>query len=177
MNKISFRSATKLLIQELTTNNLNQAVQLYAQGILMEVPPGSTDSEENLMKLLKNHLRRYLHHHQQRQIWLAFKAATPQGLLDFYHYQRSIRIRFICAIPPRQGIGTYLMVKLAKFAIQKEIEMIRSTVSTQDRRAIDFYFTHLGFTQTGQRKEDDGLVLYLAVIEPKTLLRRGKFLF
>jgi hypothetical protein len=160
-----------VVIRELSAKNLNQAVRIYAQGVLMEVPPGSTDSEETLTKILKANLRRYIVQHQQRQIWLAFKTNTPCGLLDFYLFKRSIRIRFICAIPPRQGTGTHLMMELAKFAIQKRVEKIRSTVSTQDLRAINFYFTHLGFTQTGYQKENDGLMLFLAVIDPKILLQ------
>ncbi len=136
----------------------------------MEEPPGSTEPLEELCESLRLHLKIYLHQRKNRHIWLALEHDLVVGLLDFYHQPEELFIRFICAIPPRHGNGTRLLRHLADYGLSKHIPMIKTTVSSLDQRAKEFYFRHLGFQKIGSRTEDLGFDLYIIKIHPQDLL-------
>jgi len=136
----------------------------------MEIPPGSKESLETLIQIMRHHLQSYLLKKDTRRIWLSFTGNQPCGLLDFYFKTSTIHIRFLCSIPPSQGIGTQLMTHLAQFALNNDLKIIRTTVSSLDQRAMNFYFDHLGFFKTGKRAEEPNFDLFLAAVYPKELL-------
>ena len=160
-------------MHELTEANLSDAANVYAQGLLMEVPPGSNEPLSNLSNLMHKHLQSHLQRKSTRQIWIAKIKDQLCGILDFYHYKKTIRIRFLCAVPPRHGIGTQLMAFLANFALLNNIKIIKTTVSSLDNRAIHFYFQHLGFKQTERKPEGTGFDLFLAAVKPEDLQKNA----
>lgn len=169
---LSITSLKPIKVVELTKDRLDEASRVYAQGLLSEDPPGSTESLEDLTESLRLHLRIYLQRKKNRHIWLAEVDAEIKGILDYIHEGAEIFIRFICAVPSGHGIGTQLIRYLAKYASQREVTIIRSTVSSIDSRACKFYFDHLGFEKTGKRPEGSGFDLFLAAINPQEILRK-----
>ena len=129
-----------------------------------------TEPLDVLTELTKESLQQYLERKETRHIWIATIGENIRGLLDFYLEESDIRIRFICAIRPGQGVGTQLMRHLAEFSQTKRVSTIRSTVSSLDRRAIGFYFDHLGFEKAGQHLKEPGFCLFAAAIDPEDLL-------
>ncbi|MFX0078690.1 MAG: GNAT family N-acetyltransferase, partial [Candidatus Hermodarchaeota archaeon] len=121
---------------------------------------------------MRLHLRIFLMEQQKknRHIWLALEGTSIIGLLDFYHRPDEIFIRFICAIPPHQGTGTRLLRHLAEYGQSHNLTVIRTTVSSIDSRALNFYFKHLGFQKVGTRTEEPGFELYVIVIDSNVLL-------
>lgn len=144
---------------------------MYAQGLLMEEPPGSTEPLQELTESLQLHLQIYLHQKGNRHILLVQIEKSIIGLVDFYHNPEELFIRFICAIPPRQGLGTQMLRHLAEYCLTHDIALIKSTVSSLDQRACNFYFNRLGFQKVGTRVEEPGFDLYLAEIHPDILLK------
>lgn len=159
-----------LQITSLSEHNLEIAARIYAQGLLMEEPPGSSEPLEELVEIMRLHLQTALDVRTNRHIWLAIAKEQVKGLVDFYHRQGGLFIRFICAIPPRKGVGTWLLQQLAQYAINHRIDIVNATVSSRDSRAQRFYFQHLNFQKTGSRIDEPGLELYLAEISSKILL-------
>ncbi len=168
---VSISPSNKVTIVELSKVWIEKAARLYAEGLLMEEPPGSTDTLEDLSDSLQLHLEIYLQQKKNRHIWLALENDTVVGLLDFYHRPEELFIRFICAIPPRRGTGTRLLHHLANYGFSQQINVIRTTVSSLDLRAQQFYFRHLGFQKIGRRTEDPGFDLYICKIRPQDLLK------
>jgi hypothetical protein len=158
-----------LQLAPLSTQNLEQAARIYAEGLLMEEPPGSSGPLDELIESLELHLQIVLKAKVNRLIWLATLNNMVKGLLDFYHRPTELFIRFICAIPPGQGTGTWLLNQLAQYGISQKIESIKATVSALDSRAQQFYFHHLGFQKVGSRLEEQGFELILAKISSQTL--------
>jgi ribosomal protein S18 acetylase RimI-like enzyme len=109
---------------------------------------------------------------QNRHIWLALEGTSIIGLLDFYHKPEELFIRFICAIPPYKGTGTLLLQHLAEYGQSHYLPVIRTTVSSIDSRALNFYFEHLGFQKVGTRKDEPGFELYVVVTQPQMLLEK-----
>jgi hypothetical protein len=172
MYLINSKPVKTIYICDLGRELLDAASRVYAQGLLMEKPPGSKESLENLVQIMRHHLQTYLLRESTRRIWLGLIGNQPRGLLDFYLQPRTIRIRFLCAIPPGQGVGTQIMVHLAQFAQNNGLKKIHTTVSSLDRRAMNFYFHHLGFLKTGKSTEEPDFDLFLASIDPQEILRR-----
>jgi len=164
--------ARPISVHEMSKTNLDVAAHVYAQGLLAEVPPGSTAPLEEVERGMRRHLQRLLWRKSTRRVWLARMEGTPCGILDFFHRKWSLRIRFLCAVPQDEGIGTQLLGHLARFAVNLRVRGIRCTVSTLDERALHFYFRHLGFRQLGIRHEEPGFDLALAAIQPSELLQR-----
>ena len=161
-----------LIVREFADEDLIEVAQVYAQGLLMEAPPGSEEPLESLIPAIRGHLKEWLQTEKTRRLWVAIIKNRIRGLLDFYHEPSEIRVRFIATVVPRQGIGTHLMVELAKYAVAHQVEVIHSSVSSIDKRAQQFYFQHLGFTKIGQRPESPGFDLFLVSVKPQELLRR-----
>jgi ribosomal protein S18 acetylase RimI-like enzyme len=160
-------------IVEFSKKHLDQTAYIYAQGLLMEKPPGSTEPLDELTEGLRLHLKIYLlKQRKDRHIWLAFEGTSINGLLDFYHKPDELFIRFICAIPPHQGTGTRLLRHLAEYGQSHNLTTIRTTVSSIDLRALKFYCEHLGFQKVGTRTEEPGFELYVITIQPKVLLEK-----
>ncbi len=138
----------------------------------MEKPPGSTEPLDELTEGMRLHLRIFLLEQQKknRHIWLALEDTSIIGLLDFYHKPDELFIRFICAIPPYQGTGTRLLQRLAEYGQSHNLTVIRTTVSSIDSRALNFYFEHLGFQKVGTRVEEPGFELFVVAIQPQVLL-------
>ena len=157
-------------IVPLSKDNLEQAAGIYARGLLMETPPGSTEPLDELIEALELHLQIVLGIKEDRIIWLATRHNFVKGLLDFYHRPTELFIRFICAIPPRQGTGSHLLSHLAHYGLSHQIDLITSTVSSLDKRAQQFYFDHLGFQKAGSRFEEPGFELYVAEVSPQALI-------
>ena len=162
-----------LQIAPLSKENLEQAAQIYAKGLLMEKPPGSAEPLEELTKSLELHLQVTLGTKDNRVIWLAMRHHTVKGLLDFLQHPTDLFVRFICAIPPRQGTGTWLLHQLAQYAVQHRIDSVKATVSSLDSRAQQFYFQHLGFQKVGSRIEEPGLELFMAKVSTQKLHARS----
>lgn len=159
-------------VHELSKTNLDATAHIYAQGLLAEVPPGAKASLEEVERGMRRHLQRLLWRNSTRRVWLARREGTACGILDFFQLKRIIRIRFVCAIPQDEGIGTQLLTRLAKFGVALRVPVIRCTVSMLDERALHFYFRHLGFRQVGMRSEEPGFSLALAAIDSSELLQR-----
>jgi hypothetical protein len=168
----SISPAKSLKIIPLSKQNLEQAARIYAQGLLMEEPPGSTEPLEELITSLELHLQIALGVKENRIIWLAMSHTLVKGLLDFYQRPAELFVRFICAIPPRQGTGTWLLHQLAVYGVQHQIDSVKATVSSLDSRAQQFYFQHLGFQKVGSRIDEPGLELFIAEISSQTLYER-----
>ena len=162
-----------LQMAPLSKQNLEQAARVYAQGLLMEEPPGSSEPLEALVESLELHLQIALGAKENRLIWLAMLNNTVKGLLDFYHRPTELFVRFICAIPPRQGTGTWLLHQLAQYAISREIHFIKAMVSSLDSRAQQFYFHRLGFQKVGSRFEEPGFELFLIKVASSVLYNRS----
>ena len=139
----------------------------------MEKPPGSTEPLDELTEGLRLHLKIFLlEKKENRHIWLALEDPSIIGLLDFYHKPDELFIRFICAIPPYQGTGTRLLRQLAEYGQSHNLTAIRTTVSSIDSRALNFYFEHLGFQKVGTRVEEPGFELFVVAIHPQVLLEK-----
>lgn len=139
----------------------------------MEKPPGSAEPFDELKEGIRVHLRIFLlEQKKNRYIWLALEDTTIIGLLDFYHKPDELFIRFICAIPPGKGTGTRLLRHLAEYGQAHNLTVIRTTVSSIDSRALNFYFEHLGFQKVGSRIEEPGFELFVAAIQPQVLLEK-----
>jgi len=160
----------RISVHELSKTNLDAAAHVYAQGLLAEVPPGAKAPLEEVERTMRRHLQRLLWRKSNRRVWLARREGTACGILDFYQRKRTLRIRFLCAIPQDEGIGTQLLTHLAKFGVNLQIPVIRCTVSLLDERALHFYFRRLGFHQVGIRPEEPGFDLALAETRSSDLL-------
>jgi hypothetical protein len=167
---LSISLPTSLEVIPLTREYHNQAAHIYAQGLLMEKPPGSSEPLDELVEALELHLKIALGIEENRKIWLAMKRNVVKGLVDFYHRSSELVIRFICAIPPRQGTGSVLMYHLARYGLQHQINLISATVSSLDERAQQFYFSYLGFQKVGSRFDEPGFELFLAEVSPQALI-------
>ena len=160
-------------IVEFSKKHLEETASIYAQGLLMEKPPGSTEPLDELTEAMRLHLKIFLMEQEKnRHIWLALEGTSIIGLLDFYHKPDELFIRFICAIPPHQGTGTRLLRHLAVYGQSHNLPLIRTTVSSIDSRALNFYFEHLGFQKVGIRTEEPGFELYVIAIQPRVLLEK-----
>lgn len=160
-------------IVELSKKHLDETASVYAQGLLMEKPPGSTESLDELTEGLRLHLKIFLMEQKKnRHIWLALEDTAIIGLLDFYHRPDELFIRFICAIPPNKGTGTRLLQHLAEYGQSHNLTAIRTTVSSIDSRALNFYFEHLGFQKVDTRVEEPGFELFVAAIQTQALLKK-----
>ena len=78
----------------------------------------------------------------------------------------SLHIEFICTDKLRKGIGSLLMVKVAKYAISNRIPKVVSTVSSTDKRAVGFYKS-AGFKLTGMYEG----FLHRATADPANILK------
>jgi hypothetical protein len=157
-------------IKELAKEDLAKAAVFYAQGVLMEVPPGSTASQAELTEIMRMDLELYMKKKRNRIIWLAEEGEAVKGIVDFFLENSQIHIRFLGAIPTSIGTGTLLLHHLARFARSKNVERITAEVSQSDPRAWNFYFKHLGFQNRGICTEEPGLTVHLAEIQPQILL-------
>lgn len=160
-------------IVEFSKKHLDETASVYAQGLLMENPPGSTESLKELTEGLRLHLKIFLMEKKKnRHIWLALERTAIIGLLDFYHRPYELFIRFLCAIPPHKGTGTHLLRHLAEYGQSHNLTVIRTTVSSIDSRALNFYFEHLGFQKIDTRVEEPGFEVFVAAIQPQALLEK-----
>jgi hypothetical protein len=171
---ILFLEPMKISVDTLDKVDLEAAASIYAQGILMEKPPGSQEPLGDVVRGMRQHLQRHLRRRTTRQVWVAKRNGSPCGILDFDQKDQRIHIRFICGIPPRHGIGTQLMAHLAKYATTHKVPLISTTVSTLDTRAMRFYFQHLGYQRAGLTNQKIGFDLYYAIIDTELLLQRVK---
>jgi hypothetical protein len=167
---LSISLPTSLEVIPLSKEYRKQAARIYAQGLMMENPPGSSEPLDELVEALELHLEIALGVEENRAIWLAVKKNVVKGLLDFYHRSSELVIRFICAIPLRQGTGSLLIYNLAQYGLQHQIDQISATVSSLDERAQQFYFSHLGFQKVGSRFDEPGFELFLAEVSPQALI-------
>ncbi len=141
----------------------------------MEKPPGSTEPLDELTEGMRLHLKIFLlEKKENRHIWLALEGTSIIGLLDFYHKPDELFIRFICAIPPYKGTGTRLLRHLAEYGQSHNLTVIRTTVSSIDSRALNFYFEHLGFQKVSTRVEQPGFELLVVAIQPQVLLEKSQ---
>ncbi len=172
MNQKIPTPSTPISVHELEEVVLAGAARVYAQGLLLETPPGSTEPFEELARVMRLHLLRHLRHRNTRRIWVGIREGHLCGILDFYHRTYIIHIRFLCGIPTGQGIGTQIMAHLARYAIDNNIALITATVSSLDERAMNFYFHHLRFRRIGFANQKFGFDLFFATTEPKLLLSK-----
>lgn len=166
-------SIKSLKIVPLSKQNLEEAARVYAQGLLMEEPPGSTEPLDELITSLELHLQVALGVKENRIIWLATSHNLVKGLLDFYQRPAELFVRFICAIPPGHGTGTWLLHQLAEYGVQHQVDSVKATVSSLDSRAQQFYFEHLGFQKVGSRIDEPGFELFIAEISSQMLFERS----
>jgi hypothetical protein len=157
-------------VRDLEVEDLDVVAKLYAQGVLMQVPPGSTASLEELTEIMRMDLELLLEEKRNRLVWLAVENEVVKGIVDFFVEPPQIRIRFLGAIPPGKGIGTILLFHVGQLHFLKNISVITAEVSKSDSRAWSFYFNHLGFEDQGVSTKEPGLTLHHAVIAVQTLL-------
>jgi len=157
-------------VRDLEGKDLDVVAAFYAQGVLMQIPPGSKASLEELTAIMKMDLELFLKKKGNRNVWLAVENGVVKGIIDFFVEPPQIRIRFLGAIPTGKGTGTLLLLHVGQLYFSKDISIITAEVSKSDSRAWSFYFNHIGFEDQGVCTKEPGLTLHLAVIAPQTLL-------
>jgi len=161
-----------VIVREIEEGDVEEAAVVYARGLLREKPPGSNLPLNQLTKDVQGHLRRALAQREEgRRVWITLREGRICGVIDFLHRGRRIKIRFICADPPGEGVGTRLMRRLAMYGVKHGVKEICATVSPIDQRAMNFYFHHLPFQQVGT-EPGPGFALLLASANPSELLSR-----
>lgn len=133
------------MIEILTKDDLVEAAKVYMKGLSMEIPIGYKSLQDSIKSL------------ERTKCFVYKENNAILGLVCFNTTGPEIIIEFICAIKPRNGIGSSLLKKLAEFALKNNSIFISSTVSTQDERALRFY-EHCGFLKYGQQLDDDLLL-------------------
>lgn len=145
------------MIEELRKKDLNKAVEVYSKGLLMEEPEGAPDHKKIKSDLIKN---KCLVYKERKDI---------DGLVTYAEGEEGIILTFICALTPGQGIGSKLLRQIALEGTKKNIHIIKTVISSEDRRALRFYLKTCGFKIYGKHF-DYGFPIYQAEITPKELL-------
>jgi ribosomal protein S18 acetylase RimI-like enzyme len=133
------------MIEELQAKDIKQVADVYVRGLAEQNPPGEKISPEQAEEKLRH------------KSCLVYKTGgVIEGLLLFsISDPRTITIDFICSLKHRRGVGSELLRYLAEHSGKEGIKYIHSTVSTWDKRAMDFY-KHCGFKKYGERLEEHG---------------------
>lgn len=134
------------MIEELTSQDIPAAAEVYLKGLQMETPPGNSDVPSLVEKLRKVD-------------GFIFKEEKVLGLITYTVKDKNIVLDFISSIVPRRGIGRNLMETLREFGKENTLEYITARESTEDEVAMGFYKA-LGFEKYGEQDED-GLLLNL----------------
>jgi len=124
------------MIEELKSQDLKEAAEIYSKTIQLENPPGTISIENAIQQLQKNFVHRKYHVFVSKDE----KTNKMNGILIFRMFDKKIKIFFIGAFPAEKGTGSNLMKKLAEFASQHKIDIILSNVSAYDEMAKNFYF-------------------------------------
>ena len=129
------------MIEKLRKRDLEKAIIVSPKGLSLETPPGNMNN-----KIISRELKKTI-------CYVHKTKGNLDGLTNFkINKNGNITLMFICAIRPRQGIGTELMHEVAKFALKKKIKWIYSGVSSKDKRATKFYYSlkFKPYSKTGQ---------------------------
>jgi len=144
-------------IEFLKSEEIDEAARVYVKGISMEIPPGRATLGSTRIILKK--LYCFVH-----------KAdARIDGVVTFRHRDESIDINFICALALRRGVGKALMERVADFGLDKNVDYIYSTVSSEDERVMKFY-DYCGFKKYDEYFEKEGLLLHAVKAAPSEIL-------
>lgn len=146
------------IVQRLQSAEIDEAAGVFKIGLRLQMP-----SEKGDLEKIKKTL-------QKRGCNVYKDKGRIKGLVYFEKFRNDIRVRFICAIALRQGIGSALMLDLAKHAKREGIRWIRTAVFIGDKRDRNFYDA-LGFVPY---RRIDSTGMYLKV-RPKVLLNRLKY--
>ena len=145
------------MIEKLKRKDIQKAAKVYNKGLQMEIPPGFSTLDETLKKL------------ETRHVFVYKDDGKINGLISFtLKSNDKIKIDFICAMKPRKGIGKKLMNKLVDFSIKNKIELIFTSASSIDKRALNFYES-CGFEKFGKYRSYQNLVLYRIKTTPKLI--------
>ncbi len=132
------------MIESLAEEDFHELVELYVRCTQMEKPPGNATVE-------------YVTKDLQRVSTFVYKEDNHiVGFVTYiYKTKTQISIDFICSNKQRKGIGSALMLHLAKYACEKGLVWIYSTVSAKDRGAQLFY-KRCGFREYARVAADYG---------------------
>lgn len=145
------------MIERLRKLDIERAITVFQKGLSLEIPPGNMGR-----KIIGNELRKticYVHKTNGRL----------DGLVNFkLNKGGSITLMFICTLKPRNGVGTELMLEVAKFALGKKVKWVYSLVSFRDKRATSFYY-RLNFKSYAKKKKFG----YYMRAKPISILKSG----
>lgn len=144
-------------IESLKSEEVDEAARVYVKGISMEIPPGSATMEGTRVILKKMYC--FVHK----------TGGCIDGVVTFRHRDESIDINFICALTLRRGIGKALMERVAAFGLDKNVDYIYSTVSSEDERVMKFY-DYCGFKKYDEYFEKEVLLLHAVKATPSEIL-------
>ncbi|MEM3272794.1 MAG: GNAT family N-acetyltransferase [Candidatus Micrarchaeaceae archaeon] len=116
----------------LRQNDLDEAAKVFQRCLHREVPKG----HEPLLAI-KNNLKRFT-------CFVYKENYRIRGLAWFRMKQNHVELLFICSNRLRRKIGSTLMLEVARYALQKHLTWIYSSVSSKDKAATNFYRS-LGF--------------------------------
>jgi len=159
------------MIEQLRSEDLKEAAEIYSKTIEMENPPGYLSIEEAIQQLQKNFV------HKRYHVFVSKDDETKRinGILIFRMFDKKIKIFFIGTYPTGKGIGTNLMKKLSEFAISHSVSEIISNVSAFDERAMNFYFEKCGFRKIKEyEKKEAGFRGFIIKVDPKKLFRKAR---
>ena len=135
------------MIEKLKKKDIRKAAIVYNKGLRMEIPRGKSTLKRTTTILSKE------------EECLVYKEGDKIiGLVTFEKKGKNIKIRFICTLKLRKGIGKKLMICLARIAIKREIKYLFSNVSTKDKRVIKFY-DYCGFKKYDSYEAERGFIL------------------
>ncbi len=144
------------MIEKLKNKDLKKAAKVYNKGLKMEIPPGSSTIQETI-------------DHLKKELTFVYKENNKiEGLVTFNLKNKEIRMRFICAMKLRKGIGKKLMKKLVDFSTKNKVKMIYSNVSLKDKRVLEFY-NFLGFKKYQSYYSNRNFKLYRIKAKPKEI--------
>lgn len=150
------------MIEKLKKKDIVEAAKVFNKGLSMEIPKGYATLDETTALLNKIHT--FVHKTNSK----------IDGLLSFeYKNKDKIKIKFICALNLRKGIGKKLIKKLVNFALRKRIKFIYSNVSTKDKRVMKFYES-CGFKKYGQYYARKDFLLHRVKAKPEKINKAFK---
>ncbi len=140
----------------LKRTDIEEAVDVYKEGMKMEKPPGQ-GSRSYVREILEDN--RCIVYKEEGEI---------KGLAEFEGFERFVELNFMCALEPGKGIGSCLMKKLAEHCKEQGFDRIVTGVSNKDERAQSFYDS-LGFVRFFVKDKEEFKVYKLEVLPEKIL--------
>ena len=150
------------MIEKLKNKDIKESAQVFVKGLSMQKPkPLSKPNVNERMDILKSEGTCFIYKYKRKIIGLAY----------FNVKKANIKIRFICSLKKRKGIGSSLIKEVTLFAVKNKISLIYSTVSSEDERVIRFY-DFCGFKRYNIYKASGNFTLYRIKAKPETIIEK-----